>query len=156
MLKHVIGVLIVGWGVSCAQGALATSGEAPVDPGLWHMVVDGEIVVPQINLTQPVHRTTQLCVHKGSAATDPFLPQHHQQCTTHGTPAGNGRENWEIDCVVPGATVQETGWIESSSHALRSHWRILARTGNASGAVSSQTTMDMNGTWVATDCGQVP
>ena len=128
--------------------------ESPMEPGLWDMTVAGTVHVPSANVSEPVHRSMQVCIKAHEPPAEPFLPAHHGPCTTTHAPLANGREQWNIHCTTPHATVNQVGWIQSLPQTFDSHWQITEHiTGPASYA--TETTMRMKGRRAGPDCGSV-
>ncbi len=128
--------------------------EQPMKPGLWSMQLNGTVHIAMPAMDQPLHSQHQICVKAGHSNVESFLPANHVQCQTTHTPAGAGKENWNIRCQMPQATVTQTGWIESLGQSLHAHW-LMNMTTTGPMTYSTQTTMDMQGQWQSADCGSV-
>lgn len=128
--------------------------ESPMEPGLWSMTIVGTVHVPSANVNEPIHRHMQICIKAHEPITKPFLPKHQGNCTTTHAPMANGHEQWMIHCTAPHAIVNQDGWIQSLPQTFDSHWQMKEDITEPD-SYTTETTMQIKGSFVRADCGSV-
>ena len=147
-MRNASAVLIVLFAGLCAT---ANAADAPMQPGLWGMSIQGETHVDP-NLTVPMQREMKICVKPGQKPETVVIPAEGKQCTSSHSTLADGKTQWTFHCDMPGAKVTQTGTFATSPETFDSHWTI---TNVMASGMTTTTTTQVTGKRLGSDYGAV-
>ena len=142
-----LGLMMVFAGLS----ATAYAKDAPMEPGLWSMDIQGTTRVDP-NLSVPMQRDVKICVKPGQKPESVVVPMDGKQCTREQATLAGGETQWTFHCDLPQAKVTQTGTFRTGPATFESKWSITSVA--PSGAIT-QSDMQVNGKRLGSDCGNV-
>ncbi|OYV33412.1 MAG: hypothetical protein B7Z83_09640 [Thiomonas sp. 20-64-5] len=134
-----------------ASSAAAHAADAPMQPGLWSMDIQGETHADP-GATMPVQRKMNICIKPGQKPETVVIPAEGKQCTSSHATEADGKTLWTFHCDMPGAKVTQTGTFATGPTTFDSHWTITSLTDSG---VTTSTTMQVTGKRLGSDCGSL-